>query len=170
MISAWARVEIVDIKENRDPWDIKEHNSIIYYMVQVRPRFLTCPGGWTGGTISHQDQQHKRKEGGFENDEDESSLEEIELEVPVRFQVELPRIQLKTWICSPGLQPALMLAVCDGSTGHKDSVWRRKRRRKGKNPGEWAPSFGNRPPWWPSWGGERGGSQAPREENPSRLP
>lgn len=105
-------------------------------MIQVRPRFLTCPGGWTGGTISHQDQQHKRKEGGFENDEDESSLEEIELEVPVRFQVELPRIQLKTWICNPGLQLALELAVCDGNTGHKDSVWRRKRRRKGKNPGE----------------------------------
>lgn len=95
-------------------------------MIQVRPRFLNCQGSWTGGTISHQDQQHKIKEGGFENDEDESSLEEIELEVPVRFQVELPRIQLKTWICSPGLQPALELAVYDGSTGHKDSVWRRK--------------------------------------------
>ena len=50
----------------------------------------------------------------------------------MRFQVELPRIQLKTWICNPGLQLALELAVCDGNTGHKDSVWRRKRRRKGK--------------------------------------
>ena len=76
-ISAWARVEIVDTKENRDPWAMKEHNSIIYYVIQVRPRFLTCPGGWTGGTISHQDQQHKIKEGGFENDGDEFNLDEI---------------------------------------------------------------------------------------------
>lgn len=90
---------------------MKEHNSIIYYVIQVRPRFLTCPGGWTGGTISHQDQQHMIKEGRFENDEDGFNLEESELEIPVRFQVELSRIQLKTWICSPGLQ------TCSGVSG-----------------------------------------------------
>lgn len=51
--------------------------------------------------------------------DDEANLEDIELEVLMRFQVEPSKSQLNLQVCSSGLQPAWELDIGDGSACHK---------------------------------------------------
>lgn len=55
-------------------------------MIQVGFRFLAWPSGWVDSSANRQAQEHRMKESRFKRqNDDEANLEDIELEVLMRF-------------------------------------------------------------------------------------